>query len=316
MIGLCLIFGSDILIGQDPVGTSQRITRNAPTFGKVPIANSECSRVLRLANAQHIIFSSLIGSVWQPFFSRSLWKPKTKKSPLYEMYSHLATYGEDFQHNWKVSTLKALDRLDDKVDVATLVDELIEQQVTALLQPLLDDNDLDTFRDDLKVVYNDAIELGRTADRDQSPVCIDKSPVVNDRAGWKEYSSEEYDMEDGASMSSTLPTSDIPPGPLFVSPKIYRMGEGASTTPTGITGRVEMEVIVPGVALFPHTGIFQEGVMDWQKIRGASRELARNINGKVRRSSTSTSATGLGIGGVSPMEPSKRWPRQGTRDFD
>jgi hypothetical protein len=313
------------LIVQDPVNTSDRLQRKAGrAFTKVPIANSECSRILRLASVQHTIFSTISGSVWQPFFSLHLWKHKEDKSSLPEIYSSLAAHGEDVQHNWKVSTLKILTQLDDKVDVGKFVDKLIDSKIIATLQPLLDDIQLEPLTDDLKAVFIDAIELGRTAERDQSLVCYDTSPSMSDRVGWKEYLSEEYEMMgDAADLSTTLSTSDFLPEPLFVSPKIFRKVKRAGLTGTATTPvttapecREEVEVILPGVALFPDTGIFQEGATDWQRIRGAGREAAMNTNGKVRRSSTNPIGTGLGMVPKSPLEPSKRWSRQGTQDFD
>lgn len=304
------------------MGTSDRLSRKAPSFARVPIAMTECSQTLRLANAQHIIFEAISGSVWHSFFSPYLWKHKRDNSSLSEMYLCLADDGEDFQHSWKVSTLKALDKLDDKVDVEELVDNVIDQAVITALQPLLDDGRVDQFKDDLKAVFAEAIDLGRIAQRDDSPVYFEKTPSLNDSAGWKEYSSEDYAISDAASLSPTSPTSDIPLGPLYVSPKIFRKGERVNPTATATTsvtapaGRSEVEVIQPGVALFPGTGIFHEGAMDWQRIHGAGRELAKNINGKGRRTSLSTSGTGLGILPRSPQEASKRWSRQGTREFD
>jgi hypothetical protein len=63
-----------------------------------------------------------------------------------------------------------LDQPDDAVDVGEHVDDLIAQKVIACLQPLLDDSQADQFQDDLMVVFTDAIELGKIAERDQSPV--------------------------------------------------------------------------------------------------------------------------------------------------
>lgn len=311
------------MILQDPVATWFRLKRYAPGFAKVPIADSECSRVLRLANAQHIVFDVISTSVWQPFFSPYLWKHKRDNPSLAEIYSRLAALGEDIQHNWKVSTLKILDQLDDKVDVGELVAELIDQRVIGPLRPLLDDSQLGPFKDELKVVFAEAIKLGRLAERDRSPVYFDTTPSMNNRGGWKEYLSEDYDMmSEEANLTPTSSTSEVFLEPLFVSPKIFRKEKGgrslatATTSVNATAGREEAELIQPGVALFPDTGIFQEGVMDWQRIRRAGREAAKNTNGKGRRSSVSTSVTGLGIVPRSPLEPSNRWPRQGTQDFD
>src|SRR5690349_5211792 len=102
---------------QDPVGTSTRLRRSSPKlFAKIPIADSPCSRVLRVANAQHIIFNVICSTFWQPFFSKYLWKHDGDRdrdrvrSVLAKIYSDLATHGEDVQQNWKVATLKVLDQ--------------------------------------------------------------------------------------------------------------------------------------------------------------------------------------------------------------
>ena len=41
------------------------------------------------------------------------------------------------------------------------------------MQPLVNDSQLDQFKDDLKAVYGEAMELGRKVERDRSPVYID-----------------------------------------------------------------------------------------------------------------------------------------------
>ena len=215
---------------QDPVRTSTQLGRKAPMFAKIPIADSECSQVLRLANAQHVIFNVICGSLWQPFFSKYLWKTKQDRSTLTKIYLHLAGRGEDVQQNWKVSTLKMLDQLDDGVDVGEQVDDLIEEKVIACLQSLLDDSQADQFKDDLKVVFLDAIELGKIAERDQSPTYVDRIPSVSDRDGWKEYLSEDYEVSDVSDLSATSPTTDSPPESLFVSPKIFRRTARAAAT--------------------------------------------------------------------------------------
>ena len=253
-------------------------------------------------------------------FSPYLWvHKKDKMSVLQEIYSGLAAEGEDVQHNWKVSTLKILDQRDEEVDVGMLMDELIDQVVSAT-EPLLDRDQLDPFRDDLKVVFADGMELARTAQQDRFPVCVETTPSVNDRTGWKEYSNEEFDVVDELPRS---PTSDVHGESLFVSPKIVRRGlrvVPAAKSPTLVTataGTAELEVLQAGVALFPDTGIFQQGEMEWQTIRGAGKEAAKNIYGKARRSSTTTNGTtGSRILSDSPVEPSKRWSRQGTQEFN
>ncbi|ETI21038.1 hypothetical protein G647_07381 [Cladophialophora carrionii CBS 160.54] len=303
----------------DPVATSNSLDRIG--FRRVPITNSPCARWLRLAISQHVIFKAIHESVWQPLFSQHLWKcTKDSHATLKEIYSGLATEGPDFQHDWKVSTLKMLGRLDEKADVDHLITETVEGKVVNPLKSLLDRAHIESFRNDVKALLTDAIALGREAERDQSPVYVDTSPsLLKDSNGWKEYlsSSEEYDTSDGADPSVASPGSDLDPKALFVSPKIFReMMEIGSEAKA--TGSFKLELIQMGVALFPDTGIFHQGEMEWNRVRSTIKEAARSSGGWMRRSSTSTTATGLGISPISPstISPSKNWPQQGPQGFD
>ena len=64
---------------------------------------------------------------------------------------------------------------------------------------------------------------------------------------------------------------------------------------TATASRPEVEVIQPGLALFPGTGIFQEGASKWQRISSAAQEVARNINGRARKKIITMSSTSPGI---------------------
>jgi hypothetical protein len=270
-----------------------------------------------LANVKHVIFNIICSSLWQPFFSKYLWKNKRDGPTLEEIYSHLTASGQDVQQNWKVSTLKTLDQLDDAVDVGEQVDNLITQNIIAYLQPLLEDSRVDQLKDDLQGVFADAIELGKMAERDQSPVYINITPSMSDRDGWKEYLSEDYEASDASDVSATSPTMDPSPEPLFVSPKIFRWAAtstaAAAATTTATGSRPKVEVIQPGFALFSDTGIFQDGASEWQRIRSAGREMAKSINGRGRRQSMSVSMTSSGM---VLRSPTQRWSQEGARDFD
>lgn len=216
-----------------------------------------------------------------------------------------------------------LDQLDNAVDVEGQVDNLIAQNIVACLQPLLEDSQVDRLKDDLKGVFADAIELGKIAERDQSPVCIDIIPSMSDRDGWKEYLSEDYEASDASDVSATSPTMDPSPEPLFVSPKIFRWAATSATATaaaaaatTATASRSKVEVIQQGSALFSDTGIFQDGASEWQRIWSAGREMAKSINGKGRRQSMNVSMTSSGMVLRSPTQPSKRWSQGGARDFD
>jgi hypothetical protein len=53
----------------------------------------------------------------------------------------------------------------------------------------------------------------------------------------------------------------------------------ATTTVTGTGSDVEVEVIGMGVALFSGTGIFRDGAIEWERIRRAGRDEAKNVGG-------------------------------------
>jgi hypothetical protein len=236
---------------------------------------------------------------------------------LTEIYSRLGADGADFQHNWKVSTLKILDQLDDKEDVRDLIGSLVDANVVVPLMPLLDDSQMDSFRGDLKELFTEAIALGREAERDQSMVYVETVPsMLKGREGWRECltSTEEYDTRDASDLSAASSASGFLPKPLFVSPKIFRKVKDIGSEAATATGSSKVELIQEGVALFPDTGIFNVGASDWQRISGASAEAAKNNGGSwLRRSSTSTTVTGPGM---SPASPSTTWPRRGTHSYD
>ena len=163
--------------------------------------------------------------------------PETKRdtSTLADIYSRLAVGGEDFQRNWEVSTLKILDPLDEDVNVEESMENLIDQTVIATLRPSLGESQIDTFRDHLRAVFAEAMNLGRKAERDRSPVYVATAPSMEDRRRWKEFLSEYFDMGDAIDLSTTSPTSHFLLDPLFVSPKIFRKSERMAPASSGTT---------------------------------------------------------------------------------
>jgi hypothetical protein len=55
--------------------------------------------------------------------------------------------------------------------------------------------------------------------------------------------------------------------PLYVTPKIYRPA----------TNETQEFLVLAGSALFPHTGIFQQGLAEWEHIKNAYREAAKKL---------------------------------------
>lgn len=244
-----------------------------------------------------------------------------------DIYTGLAACGKDIQQNWKVSTLKILSQFDDKVDARHVPDGLIDPRMMTALNLLLDGQDVEGFLADLEKVFVEAIDVGQLAERDESPIYIDTNPSMNDPLGWKEFLNEDYQiLGDNSPSSPTSPTAGVSLKPLLVSPKIYRLKKKTASTTTSPTAAPsshttangdEIEIVRPGYALFLDTGIIQEGLLEWQRIKGAGREAATRPNTSGRRSSSVLLSSGLGISGTprSPLEASRKWPGAGTLEY-
>lgn len=289
---------------QKPADTSEKVCKKHQIFEQVPIAASDCSVMLRRAAAEHIIINFICDALWRPFFSEYLVSSRVNDSVLPTMHSGMAEDGRDFQHWWKVATLKALDKLDEttKTNGQHEIGRLVDQQIMSPLRYLLDGSE--AFLSDLQQILSHAIELGKAAERDQMNIIVDKTPYVSEQSsgGWIDWLGESYVPDDGSDESPSSPTSTftmtslaIRTEPLLISPKISCQAE--------TDGKIEL--IVPGKAIFPERGIFQEGALQWLKIRNASSEVARARNGIGRRQSTSTA--GLGMSGLSPMQTPIPW---------
>ncbi|KIW83031.1 hypothetical protein Z517_02274 [Fonsecaea pedrosoi CBS 271.37] len=298
------------LLIQNRTGTYGQLKRKRSTFAVVPVTPTETARVLRLANVQNLIFDAIRETVWQPFFSRYLWKTKKDTHAIDEIYWNLAAEGEEIQHDWKVSTLRVLDRLDNGVDVEEKITAAIDQQVVQILEPLLSESNKADFRSELKKVFIKAAELGQESRRDRCPVYIDSSPSANSSSGWKEFS-EGFDVEDAPDPTLASCRDNIYSA-LCVSPRVYRKRE---TTATPGAGQEEDELVHAGVALFPGTGIFQKGKMEWDEF--VLRERERWNVGRTRRASVASNATGPGL---SPPElsikHSKTWGSHLKAEYD
>ena len=72
--------------------------------------------------------------------------------------------------------------------------------------------------------------------------------------------------------------------PLYVTPKIYRLA----------TNETQEFLVLTGSALSSHTGIFQQGLEEWEYIKNAYREAAKSF-GKSRKTSITM---WLGAGGL------------------
>lgn len=228
-------------------------------------------------------------------------------SILSEIYFCTAQCGEDVQRRWRVSTLKALKQLDAAADVSGMAGQIVDQHIVAPLYELLDQNQADKFKNDLKGIFVNAIELGRIVESDEMPVYLDRAPSISERDGWREYSTEKYEAEDTDGLSPDSTITRMVREPLCVQPRIFRRSGKATASTSGGDGTTE--VIQPGVALFPDTGIFQDGASQWQKIYNAGMEAARSVSGKGKSHSrnTSISHSALGTSPRTPVQSSTAW---------
>lgn len=209
------------VLSQNPLDTRRTLKRKTPIFADVPIGDSDCSEILRLAIVQHIIFSVICDSIWQRFFSQYLFKHKRDRLSLEEISSRLGKEDEDIQHRWDTSTFKALDRLDADVDIGTQLDDLTAL-VTDSLLPLLERNKVHSFRDELKSVFAKAVDVGKLGERDESPVEFDRNPSPSYRNGWNEYVPEDHVPSEEVSMSVLSTSTSFSMETLCVRPRIYR----------------------------------------------------------------------------------------------
>jgi hypothetical protein len=273
---------------QDLAGTSERLKKKAADILRTSLLESGCSQIVRLASVQHIIFDVICNQIWQPFFSEYLWKHNGTRSILENLYVRLAADGDQVQRNWKVSTLRMLDQLDATSDSLQLM-EVLTEEVIEIVRPLLDERQATQFRTELQQLFTKAVQLGKMAERDRLPIRVSREPSSSDTEGWREHSQGLYEASD-----SDLPSPPMEPQvPLYVIPRVYR--PATETTP---------ELLIhAGSALFPHTGVFQESLAEWQQMKNAIREATKSIS-KSRKLSTSSTV-------VTPIWPGRGLPLYG-----
>lgn len=84
-------------IVQRPADISEKVCHQNRIFEQIPIAESECSVMLRPAVGEHIVISFICHTIWGPFFSEYLGSNYVHDSVLPAMHSSMAKAGRDFQ---------------------------------------------------------------------------------------------------------------------------------------------------------------------------------------------------------------------------
>jgi hypothetical protein len=191
------------------------------------------------------------------------------------MHSNIAADGEQVQRYWKISTLKALDRLDASMENTPLVKRLVDTVVDTL-RPLLDHRVIAQCQDDLHNLITRCIDIGKIAERDRNPIKISRNPKT-DVNGWLEYFDGTFEAPtDAEQLSAPIEAQN----PQYLTPKVYRPA----------TATTEEFVICPGFALFPRSGIFQEGRKELEDIEKKIRELGTTVVKGARKASSGSAA--------------------------
>ena len=155
--------------------------------------------------------------------------------------------------------------------------DFLTEEVIEIVRPLLDERQTAQFRTELRQLFTKAVQFGKMAERDRLPVRFSQEPSLSDTKGWREHSQGLYEASEPDLPSSPM-ESQVP---LYVTPRIYR--PATETTP---------ELLIrAGSALFPHTGIFQECLAEWQQVKNAVREATKSISKSRKLSTSSTVVT-------------------------
>lgn len=259
---------------QEPAITSRELTKTQKLdiFERIPISSYDCSKHLRLAAVQNIINNVIKKYLWRPFFSAYLLSQNKDQEFIPKMSECLRDRGEPETHNWNMSTMRILDRLDEAVKMKDTVGDLIDSHIIRLLKPLLADEQAENLRRELTDVFIRAVELGKKSQRDNFPTQIRMNPDI-DRKDWVEYAINGYEKRDIPNLPSD---STIEPfhQRLVVSPLITR-----PSSVNTMDGKMKDEVIYPGVALFSDTNIFHDGAAEWKFINDAGKEASMHANG-------------------------------------
>ncbi|KIW20046.1 hypothetical protein PV08_00621 [Exophiala spinifera] len=252
---------------EDPASISKELTgkKKLAVFKGIPLSDSSGSLHLRLAAIQNIINTVIQTYLWRPFFSACLSSPGKDQDLLPTMYDHLRDRGDPERRNWKISTMRVLDRLDDEVQTKKTVGSLIYHNIIDPLEPLLADDQVEDLRRDLFEVFVEAIDLWKTSERDEFPIQVSMAP--DDRQHWNE-DLKDYEKRD---IPDSLADSAIEPylrQELAVRPLVTRPNPG----------KTEHDMICSGAALFSETGIFHDGAVEWKFINGGSKARASTFS--------------------------------------
>jgi hypothetical protein len=264
---------ADVL--QDLAGTSDGLARKSRLFQHTPILPSECSQILRIANVQQIICNVVCDNLWIPFSSAYIWNHDNPRAVLEEIHSNMAADGDQVQRHWRISTLKALNRLDAATETGSLVKRLVDIVVDTL-GLLLNHQQIAQCQDDLRKLITRCTDIGKIAERDPNPIQISRNPTA-DMNGWLEFFNGQYE---GPTDAEQLPTPVEAQHPQYLTPKVYRPA----------TATTQEQIICPGSALVPRTGIFQQGREEVEEIKRKTRELGTTIVKGARKASSGSTA--------------------------
>lgn len=165
--------------------------------------------------------------------------------------------------------------------VGNLADEVLES-----LQPLLSEPS-GTLRDDMKDLFNAAIELWNDVQKDRSRIIIATKPDPRDTQGWKEALPSYLSGED---LPFPSPSTVKESQPLLIFPKVIRISErkvlpDSASPETFNSSASPPRVLHMGHALFADTNIFGIGAKEEDDIREMIMQAPLLVN---RRNSAAT----------------------------
>ncbi|KAJ9618819.1 hypothetical protein H2204_012895 [Knufia peltigerae] len=281
-----------------PAFTSMNLIKlhNLLVFKGIPITPDLCSKHLRLAAVQNVIYEAINNTLWKPWFCGYLRQNNEDQELVPKMFECLKDRGENERQNWKISTLRILERLDDTVDMVEIV-TIPVKEIVRRLKPLLNENQSESLRTDLIDTFIKAIELGKKSQREKDPILISMEPTEADSEGWQEYL-KDYERSSFVDSSFGSPVEPFHQR-LLVSPLVYR----EANKPIGSMTRQKMsndkrdsrtgdvQVICAGMALFSDTGILRDGAAQSKEINNAAREKVSTFGTGGNRNGGSSAAS-------------------------
>jgi len=324
------------LEGKDLEKVYKKLVKADGVFASVPIDDSEDSRKLRAAHAQHIISSAICEYIWQPFRSELTLSQPTLSDLLGKISDELdvSGYGGRAAHVWKALTMRALQSLprstltgslgpkESNCSVPPSRTESVVSRLLFVLSPLVNSSEVENLREDVRELSDSAIELWNDAQTGQLEVQVNSLLEHTHREEWR---SEEFDP---ASPNNEEPKLDVVskthPRPFTLFPEIIALEVvDPVVNDTDLPGSWPKESeqiprtktrIYPGKGLPESSPLVIRGKEAQKEKDEYMQEAVKNLKKQFyskesnRRDSMASNMSG-------PSSPSERWRKEGAMKF-